>query len=757
MATPLAGLTLRAKVLWLMIISCAAALLLACAALTYWQYELGREADLDRNVELSHVIASNVAAALLFSDRTAAAETAQSLSKIEAVRAVRILDTRGQLFAGLNAGGDTALPGRSRLDPRRETTQIAGDHVRIVVPVRLGADHLGWVELVVANEPIAVMLGRSLSLSSLVFFAAVGFAVVISRRLDRAVFHSFDGLVDTMDSLRRAPDYSVRVNRPREPDVAGIIDGFNLMLAEMEQRDAALAQTLDDLGRARDAAEAANVAKSQFLSNMSHELRTPLNAIIAYADLVREDLEEQGGGRMLEDVNIVRNSAHHLLALINDILDFAKIEAGRTVLDLHRFDLAELVREVGQILDPLARARGNCLTIDVGDDVGDVVLDSVKLKQCLLNLGSNAVKFTEGGHVVIAARAGPDGSLQITVADSGIGMTPAQIDQLFQPFIQADASTTRRFGGTGLGLAITRRFVELMGGRIDVSSSEGLGTTFTITLLEPEATPLAAAVKQAARANDMPVALVIDDEPTARDILRRWLQPLGYDVQFAENGASGLERAAALQPDIILLDIGMPELDGWEVLKALRADPVLRTIPTVVVTVDDRRRLGLELGACEYVNKPVDREHLLSIIETYRNGAGGRVLLAEDDAATAAAYTRGLIQAGFEVVHAADGAAAIAELEADPQFDIVVSDLMMPLVDGFGLVEMIRSRPATRAIPIMILTAKDINRQDYQRLDGKAERLLPKAGLSSRQMIGEMLRLQPGLSRQSAKEDAHVP
>jgi CheY-like chemotaxis protein len=366
------------------------------------------------------------------------------------------------------------------------------------------------------------------------------------------------------------------------------------------------------------------------------------------------------------------------------------------------------------------------------------VLDSVKLKQSLLNLGGNACKFTNGGHVVISARADEQDNIVIAVSDTGIGMTEQQMGGLFQPFNQADASTTRKFGGTGLGLTITRRFVEMMQGRIDVSSVPEVGTTFTITLprraydQNVEALPVPVSEETVAGQR---IALIIDDEPTARDVIARWLQPHGYVVRTAENGEDGLAKARTLKPSIILLDIGMPKVDGWDVLRALREDPELGDIPTIVTTIDDRRRMGLELGATEYLRKPLDRDHLIDIVNTYCDKAAGRVLLVEDDSNTADLYARGLRQAGYDVVHAVDGKAAVAELHDEARFDLLIADLMMPNVDGFELINQLHARPDLQDLPVLVITAKTLEREDHARLAGKVERILPKTGLSPRQIV----------------------
>jgi signal transduction histidine kinase/CheY-like chemotaxis protein len=734
------GWSLQRKLAALIVGTCAGALLLSCLALVGWQYYLSRSTNDARSVELAEVIASNVAPAIMFADDRVALETASSLAQVNSVSEVRVLDVRRrQLASYLRQGRGRAEPTATADYSAWQTSRYQrGQQLHIIVPARVGGDHVGYVEVFVETESIAAMFSQYLGVALVVFLVALGCAAITSRRTLSNLFVSMDGLMLTMRRLRSTPDYGMRVTVPAEPDISGIFEGFNALMADMQDRDDRLARAIDDLKAARDQAEAANVAKSQFLSNMSHELRTPLNAIIAYADLVQEDLEAQGESQMVDDVRIIASSSRHLLHLINDILDFAKIEAGKAVLDLHAFDVSVLINEVAAVLEPLAVKQGNKLHLQLDTSLGEVVLDSVKLKQSLLNLGGNACKFTKGGHVVISARADEANNVIIAVSDTGIGMTDLQVDGLFQPFNQGDASTTRKFGGTGLGLTITRQFVEMMQGRIDVSSVPEVGTTFTITLpqrVEDGAIIVAnpdAAVETNAGER---IALIIDDEPTARDVIARWLHPHGYTVRTAENGQEGLAKARSLKPSIILLDIGMPQVDGWDVLRALREDSELSNIPTIVTTIDDRRRLGLELGATEYLRKPLDRDQLLDIVNTYCEKAIGRVLLVEDDPTTADLYLRGLRQAGYHVTHAADGQLAIDAMVAESPFDLVIADLMMPNVDGFELINGLQNRPDLHNLPVLVITAKNLDRGDHDRLAGKVERILPKTGLSPRQIV----------------------
>ncbi|MEO8715711.1 MAG: PAS domain S-box protein, partial [Acetobacteraceae bacterium] len=366
-----------------------------------------------------------------------------------------------------------------------------------------------------------------------------------------------------------------------------------------------------ELEAARDEAEAANRAKSKFIANMSHELRTPLSAVIGYTEMLEEEIEELGQQHLLADLNKITANARHLLSLINDVLDLSKVEAGRMTVSAERFDVAEMMREVADTAGPLAAKKENRLILDLADGLGQARTDQVRVKQGLLNLLSNAAKFTENGTVTLRVRREVrDGRdwLVFAVEDSGIGMTEEQLAKLFQRFSQADESTTRQFGGTGLGLAITRAFCRLMGGDVRVESQAGHGSTFTIeipTILEPRAGE-ATAEEAVAGAEAGEYVLVIDDDPSARELLTRFLEREGFRARTAADGRTGLALVRALRPRVVLLDVEMPSLDGWSVLHAIRSDPELSHTPVVMVSVVNEQSLGYALGATDFLVKPIE-------------------------------------------------------------------------------------------------------------------------------------------------------
>ena len=496
----------------------------------------------------------------------------------------------------------------------------------------------------------------------------------------------------------------------------------------------------EELLAAKDAAEAANRAKSQFLANMSHELRTPLSAVIGYSEMIQEEMEETGEQHLLGDVKKIQSNARHLLSLINDVLDLSKIEADRMTTFAEDFDLEGLVRDVGSTVESLVLQKNNTLAVEVQGALGTMHSDQVKLRQCLFNLVSNAAKFTENGRIVLhAARHGAD--IVLAVTDSGIGMTQEQLDRLFERFSQADASTTRRFGGTGLGLAITRAFCRLLGGDVTVTSTEGEGSTFTIRVpaLLPDQPAGEADAPQEAQTQKH-VVLVVDDDAAQRDLLTRFLEREGFAVRTAPDGRSGIDLARTLRPRAILLDVMMPQMDGWSVLGALKADVELAKIPVVMVTFVNEPGLGASLGAAETVLKPVEWDRLKQVMDRF-HGDAGDILVVDDDPDARARLRTVLERNGWSVDEAANGQEALDRVaHAPPQ--LILLDLTMPLMDGFAFLHELRQRPGSGHIPVVVLTARDLDAGERQRLEG-VDRVLSKGQTNLKQLAGELRSLTP--------------
>jgi adenylate cyclase len=535
--------------------------------------------------------------------------------------------------------------------------------------------------------------------------------------------------------------------------VDGGIVGVLTDITELKDRELQLGQLVDRLAEARDAAMEATVTKSRFLANMSHELRTPLNAIIGITEMLMDDAQDAGIKETLEPLERIARAGKHLLQLINEVLDLSKIEAGKLEMNYEAVTLALLVADVIGEVEPLAAKNNDQLVVECPSDIGVIHSDPVRLRQIMLNLLSNACKFTENGKVSMSvgrSRTEVDEWISIRVTDSGIGMTAEQIGRLFQEFSQADSSTTRKYGGTGLGLAITDRLCSMMGGSIEVESKPGIGTSFNVRL--PADRP---AVSDAAAVETAPApapvtrpsgpttnrVLVIDDDNTVRDLMRRYLSREGFDVVTAGGGREGLEFARELHPSVITLDVFMADMDGWSVLEALKQDPQLDGIPVIMMTISDERQKGFALGASGYLTKPVNRAQLSELLARFKNvEAMPRALVVEDDLDAREMLRRLLVGEGWKVSVAGNGREAL-NLLATEQPNLVLLDLMMPEMDGFEFLDEFRKDPKFASTPVIVVTAADLSPEDRRRLNGGVEHILQKAPYSREEFLRHIRQL----------------
>ncbi|TNE51834.1 MAG: hybrid sensor histidine kinase/response regulator [Deltaproteobacteria bacterium] len=518
-----------------------------------------------------------------------------------------------------------------------------------------------------------------------------------------------------------------------------------------------LAQERNEAEAAQKAAELASHAKSDFLATMSHELRTPLNAIIGYSEMLLEEAPEMEPEEMEPDLEKICQAGKHLLALINDILDFSKIEAGKMVLHPEVFSVGELMLEIEQTIQPLAQKNENTFVVSCDNEEEKMCTDRVKVRQCLLNLLSNANKFTQGGEVTLKAYNTVINDLdcvEFRVLDTGIGMTSEQVENLFEKFTQADSSTSRKYGGAGLGLAITQRLARLMGGDIFVESVEDEGTTFTLQIplksgaaLEHKSSPTEphpakrsdslTQLRQAASPTNRTV-LVIDDDPTVLDMMTRFLTKEGFLVVSTSSGEEGLRIAEKLEPFAITLDVKMPDMDGWAVLSELKKLPALADTPVIMVTIVDDMQRGYALGAADFLTKPFERERILKTLRKYQpTQKPWDVLIVEDDDLSRDLLTSIMKKSGWDTREAINGIKALEEVKAK-QPDLILLDLMMPEMDGFEFLEKMREEEDTRTIPTIIITAKEITQEDRQRLSGYVDHLLNKAGFSKEDLLQEI-------------------
>jgi PAS domain S-box-containing protein len=498
----------------------------------------------------------------------------------------------------------------------------------------------------------------------------------------------------------------------------------------------------EELRIAKETAEAATQAKSTFLAKMSHELRTPLNAVIGLTDMMLAHATRFGTERAQEPLQRVHRAGTHLLGLINEVLDLAKIEAGKLELNPATVDLAPLIAEVVGTARQLAEQNNNRLEVEVQENLGALTVDPMRLRQILLNLLSNACKFTKEGEVTLRARKLADGGnwIEFAVADTGIGMAPEQQAKLFEEFTQADATTAERFGGTGLGLAITRKLARMMGGDVTVTSELGKGSVFTVRLPDSIEVP-ATTVAEGGRRPAADCVLVIDDDATARELIADHLKSEGFAVVAASGGLEGLKLAKQVKPTVITLDVLMPDLDGWSVLAALRKDSELADVPVIMVSILDEQRRGAALGAAGYLTKPIDRERLRRLLDRFRGPTRPtRVLIVEDDPYQRERM-RGWIESQNAIVQqAANGKEALERLQ-ESKPDLILLDLMMPEMDGFQVVATLQKEPAWRDIPVIVITALDLDAKDRARLNSGVESVLVKETFRPADLVDRIRRI----------------
>jgi signal transduction histidine kinase/CheY-like chemotaxis protein len=492
----------------------------------------------------------------------------------------------------------------------------------------------------------------------------------------------------------------------------------------------------------------ANRHKTVFLANMSHELRTPLNAILGFSELLIDfpdgHFPDETRKRFLEQIH---SSGKHLLGLINDILDLSKIEAGQMELRLQMVSIADVVGQVASTVEPLARQKQIHLEFEAAS-AGQILADEGKLRQMILNLVSNAIKFTsEGGSVAIKAVRVVD-RMEIAVSDTGVGIAEEDLQRLFKEFQQVDSGVNRKQQGTGLGLALTRSFAILHGGNVRVQSEPGKGSLFTIDLPVEARSPHRApgalngdVVKTPADIS-RPLVIVVEDDPVAAELLTRQIERAGFRTEIARTGAEAVTMAKEHKPAAITLDILLPDVDGWEVLTRLKQDKGTSDIPVVVVSVVDNPELGTALGALDYFVKPVDAKDLVNRLSTvnFKQRSGGRqtcVLVVDDEAANRDWLKHVLEPAGFKVTLATGGQEAI-ELARSRKPDVVMLDLLMPEVNGFEVVEALGGHEATRSIPIMVLTAKHLTNADFDQLNGHVSTILRRGSSGAADVLNQL-------------------
>lgn len=769
---------IRTKLVTIMVLTGMLVLLLALVAVVASEYARTRTAVTDEIHTLATVVGNNVSAALVFQDRGAADTTLSALGAKPGILAAYLYDANGEVFSRYHAPGlDVDATGEPpfRLSPDAANARnLAGQitdtlkdgHLHVIRPVEIHSEYIGALHIIDDQSELARMVQNVYTVALIILLVSLVLIIVLSARLQRVFSDPVHRLIETMRTVASEKNYATRMTRFSNDEFGELVDVFNVMLSEVQERDAQLAnhgqllekqvaerttelsaavQELEKITReaveARDAAEAASRAKSEFLATMSHEIRTPMNGVLGMTELLlNSGLED----KQLHFADAIQRSGRNLLGIINDILDFSKIESGKLELDVHDFDLREMVEETAELMAELTQRKGIELTVDLPPDTClSLRGDSHRISQVLLNLLGNAVKFTSEGDISVRVRILGERNnhwkLRWEVADTGIGIPAEKRDSIFDAFRQADGSTTRQYGGTGLGLAISTKLLALMNGTIGVESEPGVGSTFWFELeLERQLNTPARRHNRCDTLNGVKV-LVVDDNTINREILltqtSSW-NMMCTAVDSAEAGLAELLLAAnAGHPyDCAILDWQMPVVDGIELARRIRSDsriPALKLAMLSSAGFDDESLRAASVGIDSYLNKPVRQELLFRTLNRLlqdkerpegdspnadsedrstaaRKFAGARILLAEDNPTNQEVAREMLEFEGCIVAIVDNGKQAVEEFRSHA-FDLIMMDCHMPVQDGFGAAGEIRTiendSGSARSVPIIALTA----------------------------------------------------
>ncbi|MDR4498373.1 MAG: response regulator [Candidatus Scalindua sp.] len=596
--------------------------------------------------------------------------------------------------------------------------------------------------------------------SDVIFFITIGsvsilLVVTIIFLTTGKLMRPIEKLTAAVAIVTKTGDLSTKVDISSNDEVGRLGMAFNDMSSKLRSSYALLEQRIAEktihLQKAIHALERANKLKSEFLANMSHELRTPLNAIIGFAEVLRDKICGELNEEQLDFVKDIHSSGYHLLQMINDILDLSKIEAGKMVIQHEVFPVTDAIQDVYHIIQGLADKKHLHLQKDIRPETKDIEADRVKFKQILYNLLSNAIKFTsENGNIVTKASI-IDDMLQVSVADSGIGMKPEDQEKVFKEFWQADSSFSRKYQGTGLGLALTKRIVEMHGGKIWFESEYGKGSTFYFMLPLKAIFSIPKSKVNEARlhkpaGNDVKAILVVEDNRMAADLLTVYLTNAGYNVIVAKDGKEAIKKAKEMKPLLITLDIILPKLDGWDVLSELKNSQDTADIPVIIVSVTENKDIGYSLGAASYLMKPVDRKILINTVNIITSNLSAKdkpveILVVDDEEKDVKYVSTVLNGAGFKVLTAYGGKAGI-ELAISKNPDLIILDLMMPDISGFDVVENLRKHPVARNIPIVICSAKDITPEDKKKLNGNIMAIVQKGSHTKEELLLEIQNIE---------------
>jgi len=526
---------------------------------------------------------------------------------------------------------------------------------------------------------------------------------------------------------------------------------------ELKEKNAQLRAQHQELTEKSREVEKASQAKSEFLASMSHELRTPLNAIIGFSELILDGVPGDINKEQRQCLSDVLSSGQHLLNLINDVLDLSKVEVGKIELRLQNLNLADVINNVVQTVKPMLDDNRHKLRVSVEEELPQVRVDKSRLKQIFLNLLGNAIKFTPAGGKLDIEVSRKGDWYQVSVVDNGIGIKQEDQERIFEAFTQADTLPDGKKEGTGLGLALTKQLVELCGGKIWVESKYGKGSKFTFTLpLIVEGKPYLEVEKAAAPFEKLGEGLtelkepllrpgqkrilVVDDDRKARSLLSVWLKEEGYAIAEASTGDEGIKKANELLPAVIVLDILMPDKDGWQVLQELKSASRTRDIPVVIASVVEEEELGFSLGAADYFVKPIDKERFLKRIVELGLGRGEKVLVVDDNPADVR-LVASILEAGGNRVLRAYGGEEGVRMAKENKPALIVLDILMPDLSGFEVIERLSRDGETRDIPIIVLTIKELTEEEMKMLSEQTTAIMTKMTLRREDFLREVERV----------------